>query len=141
MDAATSAVLAANHSFYTALSLADFDLMARVWLDSADAVCEHPGWPPLQGWPAIGDSWREIFKGQGPLRVWATEAQVRLYGRTAEVNCVENIDMGQVRGTGILRTRAVNIFRQEAGAWKLQAHHAVSISSGALQRPERFSSN
>lgn len=141
MDDKTEAVLVVNTNFYTALSLADFGLMQRLWLESPDAVCVHPGWPALHGWIAIRDSWREIFQNQGPLRVWPSEVQVRLYGQTAEVNCLENIDMSQVRGTGILQTRATNVFRLVVHAWKVLEHHALPMPNGQVQRPDPFSSN
>ena len=140
MDETHNAILAVNNSFYTALSLADFGLMERLWLPSPDAVCEHPGWPPLHGWPAIRDSWRQIFDNQGPLHVWASEVQLRLYGQTAEINCLENIDMSQVRGTGILRTRATNVFRQVDEGWKMLEHHALPMPGG-VEQPDRFSPN
>ena len=143
MGNVTEAVLAANNSFYNALSLADFAAMQRVWLDSPDAVCVHPGWPALHGWTAIGESWRNIFQNQGPLHVWARQVQVRLYGQTAEVTCLENIDMSQVAGTGIIQTRATNIFRlvAERGEWKMLEHHALPLPGGSVRRPERFSPN
>ena len=139
----TPAILAVNASFYTALSLADFALMQRLWLDTPEAVCVHPGWPALHGWDAIRDSWRQIFENQGPLHVWPSDIQVRLYGHTAEVNCLENIDMSQVRGTGILQTRATNVYRRVESAWKMLEHHALPMPSGEStpRPPERFSSN
>lgn len=143
MDPAARAVLAVNSSFYTALSLADFALMQRLWLDAPEAVCVHPGWPTLHGWNEIRASWQQIFENQGPLYVWPSAVELRLYGQTAEVNCLENIDMSQVRGTGILQTRATNVFRQAAGQWKILEHHALSMPSdaGRTRPPERFSSN
>ena len=141
MDDVSPAVLAANQTFYTALSLADFNLMDRLWLASPDAVCIHPGWPPLHGWPAIRESWREIFRNQGPLRVWPSEVQLRLYGQTAEVNCLENIDMNRVRGAGVVRTRATNVFRLVGDEWKLLEHHATSVPGGPAQPLEPFSTN
>ncbi len=141
MDESHRAILVANTNFYTALSLADFSLMERLWLASPDAVCVHPGWPPLHGWDSIRDSWQQIFQNQGPLHVWPSDVRVRLYGQTAEVNCLENIDMAQVRGTGILQTRATNVFRLVEQAWKMLEHHALSMPSGNVQPPERFSSN
>lgn len=140
MDEVSPAVLAANASFYTALSLADYGLMERVWLPSADAICIHPGWPALHGWEAVGESWRRIFQNQGPLHVWPSEVQLRLYGQTAEVSCLENIDVNQVRRAGILQTRATNIFRLVANDWKMLEHHALQMPGGA--RPlEPFSTN
>ena len=141
MDDATPAVLAANQSFYTALSLADFNLMERLWLPAPEAVCVHPGWPALHGWEAIGPSWREIFRNQGPLRVWPSEVKLRLYGQTAEVTCLENIDMNQVRGAGIMQTRATNVFRRVAGAWKMLEHQAASVPGADPQPLGPFSNN
>jgi len=142
MDEQTEAVLAANDNFYRALSLADFNAMQRVWLPSADAVCLHPGWPALHGWEAIRESWRSIFKNQGPLHVWASEPQVRIYNQTAEVTCLENIDTGQVAGAGVMQTRATNVFRLAEGHWKLLEHHAVPLPPGSARKmPERFSPN
>ena len=61
----TTAVIAANQAFYTALSLADFALMQRLWLDSDDAVCLHPGWPAINGAQA------------GPFDMAALQANIR----------------------------------------------------------------
>ena len=144
MDDVTEAILAANDRFYRALSLADFSAMQRVWLATEEAVCVHPGWPPLHGWPAIRESWRRIFQNQGPLHIRVSEAEVRLYGHTAEVNCVENIDTAQIEGAGLTRTRAANIFRltAERGEWKMLEHHAVPMPPGGQpQAPGRFSIN
>jgi ketosteroid isomerase-like protein len=137
----TTAVAAANQTFYTALSLADFDLMQRLWLDSGDAVCVHPGWPALHGAQAILESWRQIFENQGALHVWPSEVEVRLYGQTAEVNCLENIDMRRVRGAGLLQTRATNVFRQSADAWKLLEHHALPVPAGDARPLSPFTAN
>ncbi|MCS6910222.1 MAG: nuclear transport factor 2 family protein [Anaerolineales bacterium] len=139
MDA-TEAVCRVNDRFYIALSLADFAAMERLWVNSADAVCIHPGWPPLYGWEAIRESWREIFRHQGPLHIWATETRVRIFGQTAEVHCLENIDTGQIAGFALLQTRAVNVFRAVGATWKILEHHAAPAQTRP-QRPARFSSN
>jgi ketosteroid isomerase-like protein len=141
MDDRLSAVLAANRAFYTALSLADFEAMQQVWLASPEAVCLHPGEPPLHGWDTIRASWQSIFAHQGPLHVWATDEQTRLYPLTAEVTCWENVEMGQVQGLGLVRARASNIFRYVGGRWKMLEHHAYPISDTEPRRWERFSSN
>jgi ketosteroid isomerase-like protein len=142
MDEVIEAVLATNDRFYRALSLADLGAMERLWVPSDEAVCVHPGWPALYGWAAIRESWQRIFQNQGPLRVWPSDATVRLHGHTAEVACLENIDTSKVAGTGILQTRATNIFRRVEGAWKMLEHHAVPMPAGSPRRtPRRFSDN
>ena len=138
---ATTTLIATNQAFYTALSLADFDLMQRLWHTGDDTVCVHPGWQSLHGTHAILASWRQIFENQGPLHVWPSEVEVRLYGQTAEINCLENIDMRRVRGAGVLQTRATNIFRQAAEAWKLLEHHALPMPAGGQQPPSPFTAN
>lgn len=140
MDADLDTVLEANARFYRALSLADLGAMQRLWLSSPDAVCIHPGWRPVYGWEAILDSWRAIFANQGPLRIWASAAQARIFGQTAEVTCLENIDTGQVAGAGLLQARATNLFRRHGAEWKLLEHHAVP-SQGDSRPLEPFSTN
>jgi hypothetical protein len=140
-DATLAAVLAVHANFYTALSLADLALMQRLWLPSPNAVCLHPGWAALHGWDAILESWRGIFAQQGVMRVWPTNVQARLYGLTAEVTCVENVDMSGVRGAGIAQTRATNVLRQVNGEWKFLEHHAVSLPLGQPAPREPFSTN
>lgn len=136
-----AAVLAANLNFYNALSLADFNAMQHLWLPSPDAMCVHPGWPPLQGWDSIRESWRSIFSNQGPLHVWPSEERVRLYTYTAEVNCWENIDMGQVQGAGVIQTRATNIFRLVNQVWRLLEHHAFPVHNTQAHPLKKFSTN
>jgi ketosteroid isomerase-like protein len=131
----------ANAQFYAALSLADLGAMQRVWWASENAVCTHPGWQAIYGWSAIRESWQNIFAQQGPLHVWATEVQVRVYGQTAEVYCLENIDSGQLPNTGILQTQATNIFRLVKNDWKLLEHHAFVRRTNQIQQLERFSRN
>ncbi len=94
MDESTVALLAVNDQFYRALSLADSNAMERLWSASDEAVCVHPGQPPLRGWAAIRDSWRTIFQNQGPLHVWPSEAQVRLFGLTADDDAGQGVGNG-----------------------------------------------
>lgn len=141
MDTVTDAVLAANAQFYRALSLADSEAMRRVWLNSAEAVCAHPGHPPLVGWEAISASWRAIFEHQGILRVWPSDPRVRLFEQTAEVFCFENIDVGQAPQGGIVRAQATNLFRRAGQAWKLVEHHALPLPHVDPQPVELYSSN
>lgn len=130
-----------NAQFYSALSLADLSAMQRLWLNSAEATCTHPGWGTLYGWEAIRESWQNIFAHQGPLHIWPSEVQVRVFGETAEVQCLENIDSGQVAGAGVVQVHATNVFRLVNKEWKLLQHHAAARRTNQVQRVERFSRN
>jgi ketosteroid isomerase-like protein len=134
-------VMRANDQFYRALSLADVAAMERLWMASPDAVCAHPGALPLQGWDAIRASWKTLLENQGPLRVWASEVQARLFGQTAEVTCFENIDSGRLPGAGIVQARATNIYRRIGRAWKMLEHHAAPVRHNVASRLEPFSHN
>lgn len=140
VELTVAAILTANARFYRALSLADLSAMQRVWLESADAVCVHPGGPPVVGWAAIRESWRALFAQQGPLRVWASAAHVRVFGQTAEVACLENIDTGRVSEAGVIQLRATNLFRRAGADWKLFEHYATPAPSGGQPLPP-FSHN
>jgi ketosteroid isomerase-like protein len=139
MDAKTIAVLNANWAFYQALAVADFMAMRRLWLDSPDTICVHPGHPPLHGLEAILESWRQMLSSQGPLFIWPSEPTVRVFGKTAEVVCYENIETGEL--AGIVQTRAVNIFREVGRRWKMVEHHTrpAGIDAGEPLKP--FSRN
>jgi ketosteroid isomerase-like protein len=139
-QAIIAALTHVNDQFYRALSLADFNAMQRLWLESEAAVCVHPGWTPLYGWDAIRESWRSIFANQGPVHIWPTEVEVRVFGLTAEVNCVENMDAGQIAGTGVVQTRARNVFRRVNDEWKMLQHYAAP-GRGVPRPLEPFSSN
>ena len=142
MDPLAEAALAANSQFYRALSLADLGAMQRVWLDSADAACTHPNAETLHGWESIRESWRAIFENQGPLHVWASDVTVRVYGQTAEVTCLENVDTSRAPGGGLAQARGTNVFRLVIGQWKLLEHHAAPRPLRRRRRaPARFSPN
>ncbi len=139
MTDSNSAVLNVNRRFYHALAVADYRAMERLWLPSPDAVCVHPGQPALRGWDPIRASWRAILTQQGPLHVWPSEVDVQLFGQTAEVHCIENVDAGEA--TGIVRARAVNIFRLSGRSWKMLEHHARAYEGGTGPTLPPFSHN
>jgi uncharacterized protein (TIGR02246 family) len=121
------AVAAANARFYRALSNADLDGMAALWLHSPQASCIHPGWPMLAGWETIRDSWAAIFRNQGPIRIWPGEVAVHVRGETAWVTCIENIDPSRQLTDVLIQAQATNIFQQAQGQWRLVHHHASPL--------------
>ena len=135
----TTALLNDNRRFYHALAVADGRAMVRLWLPSPDAVCVHPGQPPLRGWASIQASWRTILPQQGPLHIWPSDVEVTVFGQTAEIHCIENVDAGEA--TGIVRARAINIYRASGRTWKMLEHHARAFEGGTIPLPAPFSHN
>lgn len=96
----TEAALAAHRAFYDAVETGDVDLMASLWIDSAETSCVHPGSPPLRGTPAVLRSWTVVMAGVGYVQFFLTDVEVLELPPGAEetstvvVTCTENILSG-----------------------------------------------
>lgn len=128
-DAATTeqAVRDANQAFYDAHEARDLPAMAAVWHHTEDAVCIHPGWPILRGWPLVEDSWRRILHGPGRNQFIVTNDRVVVHGDVAWVTCDENLVQGGATGT----VAATNIYRRTADGWRLTVHHGSPVMGRA----------
>src|SRR5262245_60996244 len=87
----------ANSRFYRAFETLDLAEMDAVWVHTDRALCVHPGWPLIVGWPAIRDSWENIFANTTEMRFTISDARVGGGGDVAWVTCTENI-LSQVQG-------------------------------------------
>ena len=119
-------IKAANQRFYDAFGALDIDLMESVWEPSERAMCVHPGWQPLVGWPLIRESWLGIFNNTTLMHFNLQYVNVAVKGDCGWVTCVENISTvvdGRASNFGALVT---NIFVRESPghAWKMIGHHA-----------------
>ena len=124
MAADDEAVSAANAAFYEAHEARDLDAMRAVWEHSERAVCTHPGWPILRGWPAIEESWRRILDGPGRNQFIITNEAVEVVGDVAWVTCDENLVAPG--GTGTIA--ATNVYvRAVDGTWLLVNHHGSPV--------------
>ena len=131
-----------NRAFYTALEDMDLEAMSRIWVQSAEAVCIHPGWETLRGWPEIRESWRAIFAATGYMRFEPSDVTIHLHGDAAHVSCVENI-FTVVDGMTIhSRIACTNIFTLSDGEWRMVLHHGSGIASAqSVQFPDSEVSN
>ncbi|MEO1193527.1 MAG: nuclear transport factor 2 family protein [Pseudomonadota bacterium] len=108
-------LLFANEAFYAAFAAGDLEAMTAVWSDAEPLFCLHPGWPLLAGRAAILESWSGILAADvSAMRMEAPSAW--LQGEVGVVLCRE------VLGPSVLA--ATNLFRLEAGQWRLFHHHA-----------------
>lgn len=117
------AVLAANDAFYRAFESLEIDRMRALWLSSATISCIHPGWAALVGWPAVMESWEQIFAGTLSMRFTLSDVSVHVAGDAAWVLCVENIESRQVDGAAAARVQATNVFQRRDGRWHIVHHH------------------
>lgn len=118
-------VQAANDLFYASHEARDLAAMAGVWEHTDRAVCVHPGWPILRGWPQIEESWKRIFEGAGRNQFIITNTSIHVVGEMAWVTLEENlVDRGQTHALA-----ATNVFVRRDGEWKLIAHHGSAINA------------
>ena len=123
-DERRSELLGVNAAFYQ--SLDDFDLaaMKKVWFHGDGVRCIHPGWEAIQGYDAIIDSWDQVFRNTGWMRVTPTDVSTWRVGDMGLVYCAENITAKSEDGVGVAVTMATNVFRHTSEGWRMILHHA-----------------
>jgi ketosteroid isomerase-like protein len=121
------AVKQANNQFYSSLNAmftGDATPMTRVWSHSDDATYMGPAGGILVGWEQIGEVWESQAGLKLGGEVLPEETHVILGSELSIVLCREagnNLDSkGKPQQVSI---RATNIFRKEAGEWKMIGHH------------------
>lgn len=124
---------AVNTAFYEAFEAGDIDAMRELWLDADDAVCVHPGGPPIRGASAIARSWAVIMANTPYIQFFLTDVQVKVRGDVATVTCTENVltgsDIPDIFGGA--SAVATNVFVQTPDGWRLWVHHASPVLSEA----------
>ena len=120
-------VLSTNAAFYEALATGDLGLMKKVWSNTDDVTCIHPGWGSILGRQSVMRSWETIL--QSPPQIACTEPRGFVSGDSAYVIAYENLGEG--------RLIATNLFRLEDDAWKM-IHHQAGVARPA-STPQRAS--
>ena len=127
-------VLEANQKFYRALAALDPAKMNAAWLNEDWVRCVHPGWSPLEGWPAVQESWQRIFENTEHMHVTIGGVFVRIQGEMAWVSCVERVSTAAEGRLDMAYVQATNLFVRKDGVWKMVLHHAshlpVEIAEG-----------
>ena len=117
-------VRAANWAFYRAFESLDLDRMAEAWSREEPISCLHPGWPLAAGWDAVLSSWRTIFDNTESIAFSVEGERIDVRGELAWVVCTEVLLSRTLGGAAEGALQATNVFRREAGTWKLAHHHA-----------------
>ncbi|MEM9473222.1 MAG: nuclear transport factor 2 family protein [Pseudomonadota bacterium] len=106
------AVLAVNAEFYRAFRESDIAAMARVWSDQEPVAVQHPSSGRIDGRDAVLKSWALIMRR--PPDISCDIEAVRFSDGGWAVICLEQLKPGTVR--------MINIFRKDAGEWKMIYH-------------------
>jgi ketosteroid isomerase-like protein len=131
-----AAVEAANAELYAAVEAGDLDRLGAVWVDDGlegEALCVHPGWPPLRGRSAVLRSWAVIMAHTEYVQFFLTDVEVDVVGDAAVVGFSESTltgvedDDGSPLGFAGSRVVTTNVFRRVDGRWRLWAHHASPV--------------
>jgi ketosteroid isomerase-like protein len=126
-DPEAAAVREANLGFYRAFASLELAEMQQVWERSDAVCCVHPGWPLLEGWDAVMQSWEAIFTNTAMMQFAITGTRITVAGDWAWVMCTENIT-SVVQGRVLeSKVQATNIFRKHAGRWLMVYHHGSPI--------------
>ena len=122
-DGDEAAVAATNDAFYAAFEAGDLPSLLRIWEQSDDVVCTHPGWPALHGWDAVRSSFERMGMGPGSQQFILTDIRIQISGDLAWVTLDENL-----LGARASTVTSLNLFRrQDDDRWLMVAHHGSPV--------------
>ena len=124
----------ASEEFYAALNRminGDASPLADIWSHSAAVTTMHPIGGREVGWDKVRESWEQVAQ-------LASEGQVELSDQIIQVVGDMAYELGVEQGQAELggqqvtiEHRATNIYRREAGEWKI-VHHHTDVSPAML---------
>lgn len=128
---ADAAILTANAGFYAALNrvfVGDVAAMKGVWSQANDVSYMGPTGTFERGWAEVLKNWQ----GQAAMKlggkVESSDLQVVASGDLAVISCYEVGENTNAAGkVEKVKLRATNIFRKEAGVWKMVGHHTDKL--------------
>ena len=128
-----------SEQFYTALNrMANGDAgpMTEVWSHSSDVTTMHPLGGREVGWEQVRGPWEQVAAIASGGQVTLRDQLIRVVGDVAyEVGT----EVGEITLAGqhaSFEERVTNIYRREAGEWKLVHHHSDTVPAlqAILQR-------
>jgi len=131
----------ASQQFYAALNLmanGDAHAMPDIWSQGAAVTAMHPIGGRQVGWGEVRDSFQKVAQIASEGRIRLDDQIVQVTGDLAyEVGA----ERGQARFAGQrvdLDYRVTNVYRREAGRWKIVHHHS-DFSAALLAAVEHSS--
>jgi len=130
----------ASEQFYAALNRmanGDASSMAGVWSQGTDVTTMHPIGGREVGWQKVRASFAQVAEIASQGRVRLDDQLIRVVGDVA-------YELGSERGEAKFAGqqvsfdhRVTNIYRREAGSWKL-VHHHTDVSPAMLDALNRL---
>jgi ketosteroid isomerase-like protein len=117
----------ASSKFYAALNrMANGDAgpLAGIWSHSATVTTMHPIGGREVGWDQVRKSWEQVAQLSSGGQVELADQAIRVAGDLAYELGVERGRLTLAGQEVTIDHRVTNIYRREAGAWKIVHHHA-----------------
>ena len=125
-----------NSTRLNSMANSDAGPMADIWSHDADVTAMHPIGGRQLGWNQVGDSWQQVAKIASDGRVTPGDQLIRVIGDAAYELGTEHVALTLAGDSVRTEVRVTNIYRREAGAWRI-VHHHTDVSpemQGVLSR-------
>jgi ketosteroid isomerase-like protein len=130
-------VKAASDRFYSALSRMDIEQLPEIWSHSDSVTTMHPMGGEQVGWQAVRESFEQAAGAM-------TDAHVEIADQIIQAGDDMAYEVGIERGSAkvagetiSIEHRVTNVYRREAGGWKL-VHHHTDISPAMVEILQRL---
>lgn len=117
----------ASEQFYAGLNRmanGQSGALSAIWLHSPTVTSLHPIGGRQVGWDAVGDSFDQVAKMAADGKIGLKDQLIQVAGDMAYEVGVEHGQFTMAGHQVSLEHRVTNIYRREAGEWKLVHHHA-----------------
>jgi len=116
----------ASAQFYVALNRmlnGDAQPLSDIWSHGPTVTTMHPIGGRQVGWNEVRESWEQVAQGASDGKVELKDQLIRVFGDVAYEAGVESPEfkLGGEKVAG--QIRVTNIYRREAGTWKMTHHH------------------
>ncbi len=116
----------ASEQFYSAINRmlnGDAAPMAEIWSHSASVTTMHPIGGLQIGWDKVRQSWEQVSGLASEGKASLADQSIQVAGDMAYELGVEHAQ-GKFGGEQVaMEQRVTNIYRREAGGWKIVHHH------------------
>jgi ketosteroid isomerase-like protein len=128
--AAEDEVRQASEQFYAALNRTldgDSGLMEQIWSHGSDVSAMHPFGDRMLGWDEVRDSWEQAAQAFSGGQVALDEMVVVPISEDAAYTLGTEHGQASIGDATVgIDWRVTNIYRREAGGWKIVHHHTDS---------------